>query len=116
MKRIITLILVITASFANAQAYKGKGDVKGQVGLNLQSGGTGIHVTSDFGIGEKLSFGFTATYLLNAQRILDVKHAFEDRADILSLIHIFIFKNIILMSQRFCFFKISICFYGVFLF
>jgi len=82
MKRIITLILVITASFANAQAYKGKGDVKGQVGLNLQSGGTGIHVTSDFGIGENMSFGFTATYLLNAQRILDVKPAFEDRADI----------------------------------
>lgn len=82
MKKIITLILVISASFANAQAFKGKGDVKGQVGLNLQSGGTGIHVTSDFGIGENMSFGFTGTYLLNAQDILGVKPAFEDRADI----------------------------------
>lgn len=69
MKRIIMLVLVLSASFSNAQAFKGKGDVKGQVGLNVQSGGTGITVTSDFGIGENMSYGFTATYLLNVPNI-----------------------------------------------
>lgn len=68
-------------TFVNAQAYKGKGDIKGQVGLNVQDGGTGITVSSDFGIGENMSYGFVATYLLSADRIMDVKPAFEDRAD-----------------------------------
>jgi len=67
MKRIIMLVLVLSASFANAQAFKGKGDVKGQVGLNLQSGGTGITVTSDFGIGENMSLGLVGVYMLNAE-------------------------------------------------
>lgn len=82
MKRIILLLLVLSASFANAQAFKGKGDVKGQVGLNLQSGGTGITVTSDFGIGENMSLGLVGVYMLNANRIDDFKPRFEDRADL----------------------------------
>jgi hypothetical protein len=35
-----------------------------QVGLNLQDGGTGI-LSSDFGIGENMSLGLTANYLLS---------------------------------------------------
>jgi len=66
MKKIITLALLCVAGFANAQAYKGKGDIKAQVGANLQSGGTGIHVSGDFGMGENISFGFSSTYLLSA--------------------------------------------------
>jgi hypothetical protein len=42
-----------------------KRDVKGQVGLNLQDGGTGIFLSSDFGIGENMSLGLTANYLLS---------------------------------------------------
>ncbi len=66
MKKIITLLLLVCAGLANAQAYKGKGDVKGQVGLSVQNGGTGINVSSDFGLGENISLGLSATYLLSA--------------------------------------------------
>jgi hypothetical protein len=82
MRKIATLLFLVVVSLANAQAYKGKGDIKGQVGLNVQDGGTGITVSSDFGIGENMSYGFVATYLLSADRILDVKPKFEDRADV----------------------------------
>ena len=66
MKKIITLLLVVSASIANAQAYKGKGDIKAQVGANIQSGGTGIFVSGDFGVGENMSVGFSSNYLLSA--------------------------------------------------
>jgi outer membrane protein G len=64
MKKIIALLMLCAVGFVNAQAYKGKGDFKGQVGLSLQSGGTGINVSSDYGIGENISLGVSATYLL----------------------------------------------------
>lgn len=82
MKKIITLIIVLVAFSANSQVFKGKGDVKFQVGANMQKGGTGINVTTDFGLGENMSYGFSATYLLNADKIADVKPDFEDRADL----------------------------------
>ena len=66
MKRIITVVFLASAFFANAQAYKGKGDKKFQVAANIQNGGTGIHASADFGLGENISYGFTATYLLSA--------------------------------------------------
>jgi hypothetical protein len=82
MKKITLFIIVLFAFTANAQVFKGKGDTKFQVGANMQNGGTGINVTTDFGLGENMSFGFAAVYLLNAERINDVKPDFEDRADI----------------------------------
>lgn len=60
----ITLLVLCSVGFANAQAYKGKGDNKFQVGLSVQSGGTGINVSTDHGIGENISLGLSATYLL----------------------------------------------------
>lgn len=66
IKRIFTLALLASAVFANAQAYKGKGDVKAQIAASIQSGGTGIHGSGDFGLGENFSMGFTVTYLLSA--------------------------------------------------
>lgn len=81
MKNIFILMTVLSFSLGNAQAFKGKGDIKGQVGLTLQDGGTGIGISSDFGIGENMSVGFVAGYMLNADKILDVKPRFEDRAD-----------------------------------
>lgn len=66
MKKLITLLMICAVGFVNAQAFKGKGDVKGQVGLSIQSGGTGINVSSDFGLGENISLGLSATYLLAA--------------------------------------------------
>ena len=82
MKKITTLIIILMAFTSNAQVFKGKGDVKFQVGANMQERGTGVNVTTDFGLGENMSFGFSAVYLLNADKIADVKPDFEDRADI----------------------------------
>jgi len=82
MKKIITLLFVFSACILNAQAYKGKGDIKVQVGANLQNGGSGITGSADFGLGENMSYGFSATYLLSADDIRYVKPKFEDRADV----------------------------------
>ena len=82
MKKIFTVIAVLSVAFASAQAFKGKGDLKGQVGLTLQDGGTGIGISTDFGMGENMSFGIVAGYMLNANEVADVKTRFEDRADL----------------------------------
>jgi hypothetical protein len=81
MKQIITVIAIAIVSLASAQAYKGKGDIKAQVGANFQNGGNGIHLSTDFGIGENMSYGFAASYLLNTTygSASDVK--FGDRFD-----------------------------------
>ena len=81
MKNIFTLVAILSLSLLNAQVFKGKGDVKGQIGLTLQDGGTGIGISTDFGIGENMSIGFVAGYMLNADKILDLKPSFEDRVD-----------------------------------
>lgn len=70
MKKVITLLLLCSAGFVNAQAFSGKGDVKGQIGFNAQNGGSGLFVSSDFGIGENMSIGLTANYLLSASKVI----------------------------------------------
>ena len=65
MKKIFTLLSLLTLCFVNAQAYKGKGDYKFQIGANLQEGGSGIQLSSDYGYGENMSFGLVASYLLS---------------------------------------------------
>ena len=80
MKKIILLVALVTVSLVNAQAYKGAGDVKAQVGANIQKGGTGIVLSSDFGIGENMSYGFVASYLLSVPSDIEVK--FEDKIDL----------------------------------
>lgn len=82
MKKIITIVAIAMVSLVNAQAFKGKGDVKGQVGMTMQDGGTGIGVSADFGMGENMSFGIVAGYMLNANEIAGFKPRFEDRADL----------------------------------
>jgi hypothetical protein len=93
MKKIFTLALLIAASFANAQAYKGKGDIKAQVGATIQNGGTGVFASGDFGFGENISFGFSTSYLLSANKVyttfdiatltfVDQKPEFLDRIDV----------------------------------
>lgn len=81
MRKLFTVAAIIAVSMANAQAYKGKGDIKAQVGLNIQDHGTGINVSADFGIGENMSYGFVASYLLSVQEVDGVKPDFSDRAD-----------------------------------
>ncbi|WP_348812143.1 DUF6646 family protein [Flavobacterium maritimum] len=82
MKRIITLSLLLSFGLINAQqAFKGKGDAKFNVGANIQDGGSGIQASADFGIGENLSYGFVASYLLGVDEFLGEKPEFEDRFD-----------------------------------
>lgn len=83
MKKITTLLVLLTVGLINAQAFKGKGDVKFDIGANFQDGGSGIRVSSDFGLGENMSFGFAASYLLSVSNDdLGNKPDFGDRVDI----------------------------------
>ena len=82
MKRIITLALLLSFGLINAQqAFEGKGDAKFNMGANIQDGGSGIQASADFGIGENLSYGFVASYLLGVDEFLGEKPEFEDRFD-----------------------------------
>ncbi len=73
MKKMIVLFCVLTVGLANAQAYKGKGDKKIQVGALVQSGASGISGSADFGLGENFSAGFVTSYLLSTQNIYEVE-------------------------------------------
>ncbi len=81
MKKAITLLFLCAASVVSAQAFKGKGDIKGQIGANFQDHGTGITASADFGIGENMSYGFVASYLLSVVEVGDIKPDFGDRID-----------------------------------
>lgn len=81
MKKLITAAAIVIVTLANAQAYKGKGDIKAQVGMNIQDNGTGINVSADFGIGENMSYGFVVSYLLSVEKAAGIKPNFDDRAD-----------------------------------
>jgi hypothetical protein len=81
MKKILIPLLLVIFSFTSAQGYKGKGDVKFQVGANIQKWGSGISVSTDFGIGENMSYGFVASYLLNTNQDFGTPK-FEDRFDV----------------------------------
>lgn len=82
MKKILVVAFVLLSTFANAQAYKGKGDQKFQVGASIQDGATGINATYDYGVGENISIGLSTTYLLGVDKFLGVKPEFQDRADL----------------------------------
>lgn len=92
MKKLVVIAFLVMGFLANAQAYKGKQDLKLQIGALIQNGGTGISLTNDYGIGENMSFGFVASYMLNAENGVQlnqttflpesVKPKFQDRADL----------------------------------
>ena len=86
MKKLVLVAFLGMGLLANAQAYKGKEDLKLQIGATIQNGGTGIVLTNDYGIGENMSFGFSASYMLSADKITILgegfKPDFADRADI----------------------------------
>jgi outer membrane protein G len=83
MKKVFTLVLLCTVGLINAQAFSGKGDVKGQVGFSAQDGGTGIFISSDFGIGENMSLGLTTNYLLSVDNDINGNNpSFGDRFDL----------------------------------
>src|SRR5690606_32621208 len=87
MKVFVTVVVLLCFQFAFAQAYSGKGDVKFQLGANIQNNGTGIMGSLDFGLGENISVGVASTYLLGIDKITNEDGdeepipKFEDRFD-----------------------------------
>lgn len=89
MKRVVILLVFLSVSLGNAQAFKGKGDVKFQVGANIQQDGTGIMASFDYGLGENISIGVASAYLLGIDKVYSLSEGkeipfaeFEDRFDI----------------------------------
>lgn len=68
MKKVFTFLFLAVFGLTQAQqAFKGKGDIKVNIGANLQDGGSGIQGSVDFGLGENFSFGFVSNYLLGVE-------------------------------------------------
>jgi hypothetical protein len=72
MKNIFTIALLGAFCLANAQAFKGNGDTKLNIGMTIQNGGTGVLASADFGLGENFSVGILGSYLLGGSNIQDV--------------------------------------------
>lgn len=83
MKKVFFALAITVFGFASAQtvAYKGKGDLKGQLAANFQKGGTGVLAGLDYGLGESFSIGAQMSYLLGVDEIGGVKPDFGDRFD-----------------------------------
>lgn len=82
MKKIFTIVVLGAFYMASAQAFTGKGDKKGNIGMAFQNGGSGIVGSADFGLGENFSFGFLGSYLLNLNEYVGEKPSFEYRFDV----------------------------------
>jgi hypothetical protein len=82
MKKLLLVLALASVCLVNAQAYKGKGDQKLQIGGNIQDAASGINVTYDYGIGENISIGFSSTYALNVKNNSVLNADFGDRFDI----------------------------------
>ena len=85
MKKIFLTAMIAVFGVANAQsdAFRGTNDMRYQIGVNLQDGGTGVMTSLDYGLGESFSIGAQAGYLLGAKEIDALgKPSFGDRFDI----------------------------------
>ena len=88
MKKSIALAFICFGLSGYGQAFRGKKDLKFQVGFNMQKQANGIHVSVDKGLAENISVGIASTYLLstdnylggkkpNAEDLVDVKARFN---------------------------------------
>ncbi len=88
MKVLLTVFTLFCFQLTFSQAYTGQGDVKLQIGANLQNNGTGIMGSLDFGVGENISLGVASSYLLGIDKITNEDGdeepfaKFEDRFDL----------------------------------
>lgn len=82
MKKIVLIAALFAFSFGNAQAFKGEGDNKFQVGANFQDAATGINVSFDYGLGENISVGLSSSYALGLEGNLEDFADFGDRFDL----------------------------------
>lgn len=82
MKKIFTIALLAAFYMGNAQAFKGKGDTKLNVGMIFQDDASGLQASADFGLGQNISVGLLSSYLLGGSHIEDVdfKYKFDVKA------------------------------------
>lgn len=84
MKKLMLTAAVAAFGVVCAQndAFRGTGDLKVNLGANIQNGGTGIITSLDYGLGESFSIGAQAGYLLGAaEEVLAGKARPEHRFD-----------------------------------
>lgn len=79
MKNIIIAITLLVSTFSTAQAYKGEGDGKFQVGADFQNNATGVQVTYDYGVGENISIGLSTGYATNINKDAIPSANFDER-------------------------------------
>src|SRR3970282_3035195 len=72
MKKIFTIVLLGAFCMINAQAFKGNGDTKLNIGMTVQNGGTGVLASADFGLGENFSIVILGSYLLGGSKLSEV--------------------------------------------
>lgn len=83
MKKWIGIALVFVSVIGYSQAFKGKKDLKLQVGFDVQDHANGIHASIDKGLAENISVGLTSTYLLSTDNYMDGKKPYaKDLMDI----------------------------------
>lgn len=86
MKKLFLSAMVMAFGLANAQnsdAYTGRGDLRLNIGTNLQKSATGIVTSLDYGMGESFSLGLQAGYLLSVPESETLgKPNIDDRFDI----------------------------------
>ncbi len=84
MKKLLAVAAFAVFGLANAQndAFSGSGDLRLNLGANLQKGGTGIVTSLDYGLGQSFSLGAQAGYLLGVKEINGEKPGAEHRFDV----------------------------------
>lgn len=85
MKKLILAMAVASFGFVSAQdndAFYGKDDLRLNIGANLQKGGTGIHTSLDYGLGQSFSIGAQAGYLLGVDEVDGEKPESTHRFDV----------------------------------
>ena len=80
MKNIVLIAALLAFTFGNAQAFKGEGDTKFQIGANIQDEATGINLSFDYGLGDNISVGVSSSYSLGIDERLNAD--FGDRFDL----------------------------------
>jgi outer membrane protein G len=70
MKKSIVLVFLCLSFLSNAQAFRGKKDMKFQIGFNMQEHANGIHASIDKGLAENISVGLAGTFLLSTNNYL----------------------------------------------
>jgi len=82
MKKSIVLACIFYSCLSYGQAFRGKKDMKFQVGFNMQEHANGIQASFDKGLAENISVGVAATYLLSTNKYLVSTPYAKDLMDI----------------------------------